>query len=133
MLYKSKQNKVHLFTLLQILLSNERKTLKFISIINVYTQLTGNIVFSPERRNSFLKCILKSSSQGEVTRAFINCMQATCNQKAYFVNFFFIKGIFTYCIQIIIFPLAKGIHTYTIKRNVNFYISIRMIQYKQQN
>lgn len=43
--------------------------------------LTGNIFFRPQRKNSFLKCILKSRSSGDVTRALMSCIHATCYWK----------------------------------------------------
>lgn len=45
--------------------------------IPTYKWLTGNIFFRPQRKNSFLKCILKSRSSGDVTRALMSCIHAT--------------------------------------------------------
>lgn len=47
-----------------------------------YVLLTGNISLRPQRINSFLMCSLKSSSSGDVTRALMSCMHATCNTKS---------------------------------------------------
>ena len=43
--------------------------------------LTGNISLRPQRINSFLMCSLKSNSSGDVTRALMSCMHATCNTR----------------------------------------------------